>query len=87
MRLLRRGGTSITLASISGAEIGFGTQGTNYINASVVSNFTTNNVSTPEPGTFWMFGISGALIGLGSLRKRYTVTRLVNRRNNASHAR
>jgi hypothetical protein len=58
-------GTNISMSSITGAEIGFGTLGTNYINATVITN-----IATPEPGTFWLLGISGVLIALGSQRKR-----------------
>jgi hypothetical protein len=36
--------------------------GTDYIGAFPVA--------TAEPGTFWMLGISGVLIALGSLRNR-----------------
>jgi hypothetical protein len=53
-------GTNISLSSITGADIGFGTLGTNYIIAP----------PTPEPGTFWLLGAGGVLIVLASRRKR-----------------
>lgn len=54
-------GTNISLSSITVAEIGFGTLGTNYIMA----------YPAPEPRTFWLLGASAVLIGLGSQRKRF----------------
>jgi hypothetical protein len=58
-------GSNITLSSISGVEIGFGTQGNNYINASVVTN-----IATPEPGTAWFVVTGISMICLDTWRKR-----------------
>lgn len=58
-------GSNISMTSITGVDIGFGTQGTNYIDPTGVEN-----VATPEPGTFWLLGGSAVLIGLGSQRRR-----------------
>ncbi len=58
-------GSNITLSSITGAEIGFGTQGNNYINASVVAN-----IATPEPGTAWFVVTGISMICLATRLKR-----------------
>jgi len=58
-------GSNITLGSITGVVIGFGTQGNNYINASVAAN-----IATPEPSMMW-FGMTGVLMMcVGAWRKR-----------------
>ncbi len=67
-------GSNISMSSITGVDIGFGTLGTNYILAS----------QTPEPGTFWLLGGSAVMVGLGSRRKRPGNT---NPRSSASPAR
>jgi hypothetical protein len=58
-------GSNISMSSITSVDIGFGTQGTNYIDPTGVES-----VATPEPGTFWLLAASTVLIGLGSQRKR-----------------
>jgi len=62
-------GTNITLDSITGVEIGFGTQGNNYIGTTAQITVQGFNSSTPEPETFWLFGLSAVLIGLRSRAK------------------
>ena len=57
-------GTNVSLASITGVEIGFGTQGNNYIGATVVQN-----VATPEPGTFGLSGMMAMVVGLAMWRR------------------
>jgi hypothetical protein len=59
-------GSNISMSSITSVDIGFGTQGNNYIDPTGVEN-----VATPEPGTFWLLGASAVLIGMGSQRKRF----------------
>ncbi len=61
-------GTNITLSSFTGASIGFGTAGTNYITTGPP---TTSTSATPEPGSFWLLGTGAAMISLASQRKRF----------------
>jgi hypothetical protein len=56
-------GSNISMSSITGVDIGFGTEGTNYIDPPLTA--------TAEPGTLWLLGASAVLIGLGSQRKRF----------------
>jgi hypothetical protein len=53
------------MSSVIGADIGFGTQGNNYIDPT-----GEVNIATPEPGTFRLLGASAMPIGPGSQRKR-----------------
>jgi hypothetical protein len=57
-------GTSLTLANLSNVKLNFGTAGvsSDLVAATVVT-------TTPEPGTFWLLGVSVVLIGLGTQRK------------------
>jgi len=63
-------GRNISMSSITGVEIGFGTQGNNYIGTTVQTTQQQLISSTPEPNTFWLLGASAVVIGLGSQRKR-----------------
>ena len=55
-------GTNISMSSITGVDIGFGTLGTNYIAALLVP--------TPEPGTFCLLGAGAVLIAPRYWRRR-----------------